>query len=332
MSALLKEALGEALAKRFDRAMRSDAASPELLSALKRRLSETQADFFKKIWHAAEGDAVAAQEVEAFGPWTSFFLSFRAPLAYSCEYRLALERAARVALAAYGRGDYGSCVGHLREEVLYEPVLWSNAMRTLEHASGIDEGIAIRFAVAMEVELSCLAALDIQLCVDESAGDSMFSALLPKDTRQTSNPLAMLFRWLKSTTGLSSLAEIDTKLSIADKPIHPVTLSKWSRGTQVPKPAWLKLFITLCPNEVDRKRVERMYWAATLLNFLGYYSAMFIKDARSRASVASNGSAPTSGHIQLWSHFPYEHQTFSEWTRERYPFWLAYHRARIAAR
>lgn len=152
--------------------------------------------------------------------------------------------------------------------------------------------------------------------------------LLPDLNYGGLNPPAMFFRWLRMATGLRTLAAIESRLSLAATPIHLVTLKNWSRGRQIPNPVGLRLLMTLCPNEADRELAESLYWATKLLNLLGYYSARLVTATQRQVTAVPAIEAPRER--LPWPRFPFGYDTFGDWSRGRYPYWLTYHRARIA--
>lgn len=328
VQAIFKEEFGEALAKRMERASRENMCSPELLNAFLDALPAGAPEFVAQLRRAAAGDATAVAAVEERGPWGSFYASITEPLTYSSAYRLAVERASRLAEAAFRRSDYDACAQLLDEEALLKPLLCADVMLALKQVKGVGDVVAFQFAVAMEVELSCLAALDVSLCVDRSGEESVFSVLLPDPKRGDQNPPTMFFRWLRQATGLRTLAAIEARLSLAATPIHLVTLKNWSRGRQIPNPVGLRLLMALCPNEADRELAESLYWATKLLNLLGYYSSRLVTATQRQVTEAQATEAPRER--LPWPRFPFGYDTFGDWARGRYPYWLAYHRARLA--
>ncbi|RQS87474.1 hypothetical protein [Burkholderia contaminans] len=328
MQSMLKDALGEALAKRMERALRDNTDSPELLDALLDALPDWPIEITAQLRRAAAGDKAAADMLAKQGPWETFYAVRTEPLTYSNEYRLALERASQPAETAFRRGDYASCAQLLGMNPVLKPLVWDGAMRALTQVKDVEDIVAFQFTVAMEVELSCLAALDVQLGIGDQVKEPIFSVLLQDMEHPDRNPPALFFQWLRQTTGLSTLAEIEARLSLAGTPVHLVTLKNWSRGRQMPTFAWLRLLVALCPNKADQQRAEWLYWGTKLLNLLGHYSTRFVKLTQRQFAEATHPAAEQ--HEPLWLRFPHGHSTFGDWARGRYPNWVTYHRARIA--
>ncbi|THJ45673.1 hypothetical protein E9536_40745 [Burkholderia sp. LS-044] len=327
MQAMLREALGEARAKRLERALRDNTESPELLDALLDALPDWPIEITAQLRRAAAGDKAAADILAEQGPWETFYAVRTEPLTYSNEYRLALERASRPAEAAFRRGDYGVCAQLLGVNPVLKSLVWDDAVQALTRVKDDEDILAFQFIVAMEVELSCLAALDVQLGVSDQVKEPIFSALLQDPEHPNRNPPALFFQWLRQATGLSTLAEIEARLSLVGTPVHLVTLKNWSRGQQIPIFAWLRLLVALCPNEADRQWAEWLYWATKLLNLLGHYSTRFVKLTQRQFAEATHPAAEQ--HEPLWLRFPHRYSTFGDWARGRYPHWFTYHRARI---
>ncbi|MBR8219668.1 hypothetical protein [Burkholderia vietnamiensis] len=328
MQAMLKDALGEALAKRMERALRDNTESPELLDALLDALPDWPIDITAQLRRAAAGDKAAADMLADMGPWETFYAVLNEPLTYSNDYRLAIERASRPVEAAFRQKDYATCAQLLCRNPVLKPLVWGDATQALMQVKDMEGVIAFQFAVAMELELSCLAALDVQLGIGDQVKEPIFSVLLQDTEHPDRNPPALFFQWLRQTTGLSTLAEIEARLSLAGTPVHLVTLKNWSRGRQIPTFAWLRLLVALCPNEADQQRAEWLYWGTKLLNLLGHYSTRFVKLTQRQFAEATH---PAAGqHEPLWLRFPHGYSTFGDWARGRYPHWFTYHRTRIA--
>ncbi|KML16234.1 hypothetical protein VK92_09200 [Burkholderia sp. LK4] len=327
LQAMLKSALGEALAKRMERALRDNTESQDLPGALLDALPDWPIEIAAQFRRAATGDKAAADMLAEQGPWETFYAVRTEPLTYCSDYRLAIERASRPAEAAVRRGDYASCAQLLGMNPVLKPLVWDGAMRALTQANDVEDIIAFQFSVAMEVELSCLAALDVQLGVSDQVKEPIFSVLLQDPEHPDRNPPALFFQWIRQTTGLSTLTELEARLSLAGTPVHLVTLKNWSRGRQIPTFAWLRLLVALCPTETDRQRAEWLYWATKLLNLLGHYSTRFVKLTQRRFAVETPPAAEQEE--SLWLRFPHHYCTFGDWARGRYPHWIMYHRARI---
>ncbi|WP_186075127.1 hypothetical protein [Burkholderia gladioli] len=319
---ILEERLGAALFKRLDRANKEQAGSPQLVDALLNAIPDNGSPFFATLRAAHAGDAEAVAAVEAVGVWESFCAGFEGPLDYRQRYRVAIERACREPTEALRRGELDVAVGRLLAEPVTSPLLWRQAIEALDGKTSIEHLGPFQFAVAMEVELSCLAALDAQRLVDDGNENSTLSMLLP-DEGSALNPAATFFRLIMRGVGIASLSEMERELQRIGCPVHLGTLKNWNRGLRLPSASSLKLIAKLKPDLARGDALWMLYWATKVLMLLGYYGT------QCAARASAEPRPEIRARFRPWPEFPHEHADFGGWCRARYPTWLAYHRARI---
>jgi hypothetical protein len=271
---------------------------------------------------ARAGDAEAAAAVEAVGIWESFFAGFEGPLGYHRLYRIAIERASRKSTEALRRGAFDTAVAQLLSDPVTSVLFWKEAVEALDGETAIEHLAPLQFAGAMEVELSCLAALDAQLQVEDGHENSTLSVLLPEEGAAL-NPAATFFRWVMRGVGTESMGEMEKELQRIGCPIHLVTLKNWNRGSRLPSVTWLKLIAKLKPGLARGDEIWILYWAARMLMLLGYYGTLCA------TRVSAEERPMIRARQRPWPAFPHGHADFGVWLRARYRTWLAYHRARI---
>lgn len=324
MRSALEELWGEALFKRFDRAVKVDAVSPALLEVLLNELPEKVHPVLETLRAACSGDAEAMAKANAAGPWETFSSGIGERNGYCLRYRVALERACYPSLVALRAGQFGEAVSHLQAESLTKALLWPDACAALDGATATQHLGTLQFAVCMEVELSCLAAVDASQPADHD--DTANVTVLLADLGVPLNPAALFFRWIMRMVGAVSLGELERKLEEVGRPIHRTTLKNWHRGAQVPSETWLKLIVTLCPQLARQERIWRLLAATRTLMLLGHFSAVCV-----RVASAAHEHTAARAHSRPWPSFPHGYADFGAWARCRYPVWLAYHRTRFAA-
>lgn len=319
---LLEEKFGAALYKRMDRAMKQHAVTVELVDDLLSEMPDNGNPFVEMMRAAHAGDAEAALAVEVAGVWESFFAGFEGPPGYSGLYRLAIERASRKPMEALRRGNFDAALAQLLSDPVTGVLLWPEAVAALDGDTTIEHLAPLQFAVAIEVELSCLAALDTQHQIEGGLADSALSVLLPEEGSAL-NPAALFFRWIMRSVGAASMGELEKTLQRIGRSINLVTLKNWNRGAHLPSVQWLKLIVQLKPVLADGDKIWILHWAARVLMLLGYYGTLCT------TRVSAEQRSVIRARQRPWPAFPHGHAEFDGWLRARYPAWLAYHRARI---
>jgi hypothetical protein len=318
----LEEQLGAAMFKRMDRAMKSRHVAPEFVDELLAALPENGSPFVAMLRAARAGDAEAEAAVEAFGVWESFYAGFTGPLGYRRLYRMEIERACREPTAALRRGKFDVAVDQLLSNPVTSVLLWREAVDALDGKTAVEHLAPLQFAGALEVELSCLAALDAQLQVVDGHNGSTFAVLVSEEGAAI-NPAAMFFRWVAQNIRKASLSELDEVLQRLGCGVNLTTLKDWNRGKRLPSVTWLKLIAKERPQLANGDELWILYWAAKTLMMLGYYGTLCAN------RVAAETRPIVRSRQRPWPAFPYGHSEFGDWLRARYPVWLAYHRARI---
>lgn len=207
----LEEQCGAALYKRMDRALKDQAVTPELIDEFVAALPDNNNPLIAVLRAAHAGDAEAVSAVDAAGVWESFFAGFDGPLGYRRLYRIAVERASREPTEALRRGEFDAAVTQLLADPITGALLWQEAVEALDGATPIERLQPVHFAVAMEVELSCLAALDAQIQMEDGYEKSVVATLLPEEGSLL-NPAAAFFRWVVRGVGAASIGELQKEL------------------------------------------------------------------------------------------------------------------------
>lgn len=322
----LEEQVGAALFKRLDRAMKQNNVTQALVGDFADALPDDNSPLLATLRSACAGDAEAIGVIDAMGLWEIFYAAFTEPLGYRRRYRIALERACRKPTEALRRGDFGVALAQLQEDPVTGALLWPEAVNALDGTTAIQSLQPLQFAGAMEVELSSLAAFDVQIQKVEGLESSFFAVLLPEEGAAL-NPAALFFRWVMRGAGVASMGELVDELQRSGRPIHHVSLKNWHRGARMPSVSWLKLIISLKPELARGYEIGTLYWATKLLMLLGYYGTLCA--TRASSAIQAYPEVPEiRTRLRPWPAFPHGHATFGEWVRARYPTWLAYHRAR----
>jgi hypothetical protein len=191
--------------------------------------------------------------------------------------------------------------------------------------------VFLQSSVAVEIELSCLAAVDVAETRRFGFQDrSIFLSLIPRANLEELNPGALFFRWLLARCGETRMSDLARKVELTGAPLHPVTLRKWKKGSHMPSEDGVKAICEAYSIDRETAEVRGRLWAAKVLSMLGY----MVQTVQGRLHKQLSACPPESLNelealIRPWPDFPHGYATFPKWASSRYQFWLDYHNRRI---
>jgi hypothetical protein len=273
------------------------------------------------------GDESVAQRAGIVGHWTCYFYaigsSSERALHSHEQWTIDIERACVGAATLCNQGLFADAAWLLATDPLMRNFLWPAALEAIEKSPSFQGLLPVRVSVALEARLSIMACWDVQLQV--AAGNiktSNFAILLPSQNSKANSPIGLLFRWLLEKAGVSTIKALSENVRLASLCIDIGTLGAWSRGTNLPKWSYLKSMSVALFGDVETEETQRMYWAATYFNFVGYHADFVSERAKKlHGTPAADASAP-------WPTMPFGHCSIESWFTSRYQYWLEFHRHR----
>lgn len=270
------------------------------------------------------GDESVAQRRGVVGLWSLYFYMLESsrtrPLHAHEQLTIDIERACVDAAALCDQGCFAEASRLLAADPLMRNFLWPAALEAIAEAANFQGLLPARASVALEARLSIIACWDVQLQI--AAGEvekSNFAFLLPSLHQRGKNPVSLFFRWLLERAGVSTIRALSEDVRLASSRIDVGTLGAWSRGTNLPKWPYLKAISDALFGEHEADETQRMFWAATYFNFIGYFAALLSERAKNVAGTsASTALAP-------WPAMPFDHSSIESWLTARYQYWLAFH-------
>ena len=272
MRGMLIESLGEALHKKYERIVTgrqkaSEAFVIEFLNKLPREVP-----ILSKLRDAALGDIGTQEEFDNLGPWELFLLGLKGDLStlgLASQFVLELERASMTAFRQLLQGNVTEAIELIGGNEMTSLFFWPDANEILNTYNSRKDFLPLQASIAMEVQLSLLAAWEVELT---PAAGASFARLIPQADSLGKNPTALFFRELKSRLGAKTLREFVDHPKLQRLSVDMATLKRWSAGTHCPDPIWLGPIITSCFHEANRESVWNDYWATRQINFIGYYT------------------------------------------------------------
>lgn len=270
------------------------------------------------------GDESVAQRRGIVGVWSYYFNVFESlenqPLHAHEQLTVDIERACVEAAELCNEGRFAEATRLLANDPLMRNFLWPAALEAIAAASSFKRLLPARASVALEVRLSILACWDVQLQI--AAGEiekSNFAFLLPSPHQSGKNSVSLFFRWLLKKAGASTIKALSEDVRLISLSLDLGTLGAWSRGTNSPKWPYLKTISDALFGADETDETQRMYWAATYLNFIGYY-VEFLSNAANKVAgtCAADALAP-------WPTLPFGHCSVESWFHNRYQYWLEFH-------
>lgn len=271
------------------------------------------------------GDESVAQRAGIVGLWTFYFYASEAfrekPLHSHEQLTMDIERACVDAAKLCAQGLFADAARQLAADPLMRHFLWPAALEAIEASPNFQGLLPVRASVALEARLSIMACWDVQLQV--AAGNvntSNFAFLLPSLNLKEKNPIGLFFRWLLEKAGVSTIKALSEDVRLASLCVDIGTLGAWSRGTNLPKWSYLNAISAALFGVDETEETQRMYWAATYFNFVGYH-AEFLSEVARKAE-----STPAALALAPWPAFPLGHHSIESWFSSRYQYWLEFHR------
>lgn len=258
-------------------------------------------------------DATISSELARLSSWGSYFLSAR-ELAPHHRHILDIEKRSYDAHQLFCLGDSQAATDALLSDSVMKGFLWPEAITALRNMPQLTQYSQhpAQVAVALEVHLSILSALDVQL----SWSESWFEPLLPT-ARQ--NVTARLFQWMKG--------EYRTIEDWLDRPefielvgsgeLDTPTVKRWSAGRVHPSHAKVTAIANALFERADGVPLLARDFAARLLNLLIYHADNI------RASSREN---PGPQWLP-WPTLPFGYPDVTTWLHARYSFWYRHHQA-----
>jgi len=270
------------------------------------------------------GDEAVAQRRGIVGVWSYYFNVLESlktqPLHAHEQLTLDVERACVDAAELCNEGCFADAAKRLADNPLIRNFLWPTALEAIAAATTFQRLLPARASVALEVRLSIIACWDVQLQVAAGeVGKSNFAFLLPSPRRSGKNSVSLFFRWLLEKAGASTIRALSEDKRLFSSSIDLGTLGAWSRGTNLPKWSYLKTISDALFGAGEADETQRMYWAATYLNFIGYYAEFLVEAAQRLVGT------PASDALTPWPTLPFGHCSIESWFHSRYKHWLEFH-------
>lgn len=218
------------------------------------------------------------------------------------------------------QGNFPQAAEVLAKSEYLSLFLWPEALSLIKSAQNIDALLPLQASVALEVQLSISAGMDVEANESESAGQ----CVMPSAAQPGCNPTKLFFEYLKKASGASTIRELAEHKGLAGQPLEMATLKRWSAGSHHPDRVWLRPIIKAIWGDADYAAAWNRYWAAKHLNYIGYFAQLISKRAQKYAG--------TENELLLlpWPKYPFGYDCFEDWVEVRYPFWLSYHTHKAA--
>ncbi len=316
----------ESLYKRLERSAKLDIPWSKRLSndVIELLPSQIQADVRAML----AGDESVAQRAGIVGHWTFYFYAVESlrdkPLHSHEQWTIDIERACVDVAKLCNQGDFSAAARLLANDPLMRHFLWPDALEIIEKSSNFQDLLPVRAAVALDARLSIMACWDVQLQVaTDDIGTSNFAILLPSQHSKRKSPVGLFFQWLLEKAGVATIKALSEDVRLDSLCVDIGTLGAWSRGTNLPKWSYLKSMSVALFGKVETEETQRMYWAATYFNFIGYLAELVSERAKKlHGTPAADALAP-------WPAMPFGHCSIESWFSSRYQYWLEFHRRRF---
>lgn len=321
----------ESLFKGMERAGRTG----KVTKSLKRRLIAFLPPALREVFATALAAPDAATDAMCrMGLWEAHLtgalrddngdpITWPASAHFLCE----VERASRHAAALFVEGQSQAGSDYLAGHALLQRFMSPEVLHGMAHATNPNEQLALLTAVAMEVWLSLLALWDIEARPNDTDDHgSYLIQLMSGDEKTSKNTVAHLFGWLLKRANVATPTALmdDPRLSAFSVQIGAV--GAWSRGSNFPSASYRDPIAKALLSAEDAATFKVLCGGARQLNFLGYIAQHLEK------SVGALEGAKADEAKRLGLGLPFGHHTIEAWMWARYPGWLQFHRASIAAR
>ena len=318
----------ESLFKRIESAVKHESSPSEkiqadLVNTINTLCAKDQSSLKVKDFIGAMIDpASSTTEIREMGFWESYLLG-RDRLEVHQQFILEIERKCTPVSFEISRGRFQKALFYLNNDPLLKNFLWPSFKSAYKRVSTIQQFGPIQLAIALEVQLSVLASIDVSLMADKTdLEESLFIQLLPNDTH---SPTANFFHWLKQLLNAKTIDEWVNHKKILpffdDNELDVSTVKRWSCGAFHPSHKLInRLALAIYPIDGSEPLIARD-WATRYINALGYLA----QQCSERAESESLGSEIERRKWAPWPNFPFGFPTFEKWIMHRYPIWLEFH-------
>ena len=298
---------------------KTQAALVNTINALRYKGQQTKK--VNALINAMKDPAAVTAEIGKMGFWESYLLS-RDKLEAHQEYIIEVERSCLNISKEISQGKFQKSLQLLKKQSLMKLFLCPSVETAYKRVKTIQQFGPVQLAIALEVQLSVLASVDVNLMPNKSTTNSIFMQLLPNDE---GSPSANFFRWLKQLLNAKTIDEWLNHEQIIScfgcNELDVSTVKRWSNGSFHPSHAVINRLILAIQGENSDKLLA-LDWAARFINALGYLAQTCVDRAEEFAlsdpKVADNKWKP-------WPLLPFGFSSFDEWIINRYPIWLEFH-------
>ncbi len=319
----------ESLFKGLERAARLGRCSNALKEELCKSMPQSLVDAMRT---SIDGDALTGERFGLTGEWEAFALGACAESdaavvrPASMQFLCDVERASRRPAELCREGRFLDAAEALANDELMKHFLSPVLERAFGETANFDDLMLVRAFVAIEVWLSLLAIWDIEARPsDVDDGGSFLALLIPAKVAVAKNPVALLFDWLLNAAHVPTAAALARDPRLDGVRIDSGTLGAWSRGTNFPRSAYMKVISRALLSAEDAATFQVLCAVARQLNFLGYVAQDIHEKIRNLEDTE------LKNHFSSWLRLPFGYDTIESWLLGRYPVWLQFHRARLGA-
>jgi hypothetical protein len=308
-----------ALFKAMNRAQKTQKFTPKLLRRLYDLIPEDH-EYTALFRAALAGDQDSKVILDRMGSWEMSYPLKRGNPRYSIRARIAIERAAMQSYFLASASKFDEAVDLMLADPLLSRFLWDEAAAVFRDTVEFQKLRIVQSSLVLETELSTLAALDAELCLEAgNQADSMFRCLLPGSTTGKANPVSLLFAWFKTEFDLKSIDSTLSHAPLVEFELAEATLKRWSSGTHCISETTFGEMVSALGEEEDHTPAMARHWAARVLNLIGYVGQHFSTHARALAVT------PLPRVAAPWPEHPFGYSSFEEWCQARYPYWFDFH-------
>ncbi|MRR49657.1 MAG: hypothetical protein EG825_01880 [Rhodocyclaceae bacterium] len=269
---------------------------------------------------AISGDEDATRRLDEMGLWEAFLLGAQngRPLLDHAAHILSIERASSAPQHAVEQGNFKDAASLLAKDELLSMYLWPEAFSLIESAQTLDSLLLLRASVALEVQLSILAAMDVQ----SGLAESIVQRVMPRADQPGWNPTKLLFTYVLKENGLSTIQALYEHKPLNGQRLELSTLKRWSAGSHFPNQVWFGPIVKALWGDANYAPAWNHYWAAKHLNYVGYLAQTFSEAARKLEGTDNEAK------YRPWPHYPFGYSCFEDWAQARFPVWKTYHHHR----
>lgn len=200
---------------------------------------------------------------------------------------------------------------YLSNDPLLKNFLWPSVKSAYKRVSTIQQFGPIQLAIALEVQLSVLACIDVSLMADKTdLESSLFIQLLPNDFHA---PTANFFHWLKQLLNAKKLLmRVNHKAILPffdDNELDVSTVKRWSSGAFHPSHKLINRLALAIYSKWWVRTIDCPGLGQQIHHALGYLA----QQCSERAESALLGFKIESRQWEPWPKFPFGFSTFEKW-------------------